>query len=90
MRVTLKPAIIADLLNAEIRIQNDVPGLEFINRLEPVTYNVDERIIREWFKDKYNDQSSAPINVEKSQMKFSGFLAQDVEAVAQSARPHLL
>lgn len=64
------------------QIRNDVPGLDFIRLLEPVTYQLDRKAIayRQGFKDgegplKYAD---AP-----GEIRTTGFLAQDVEAAAQ-------
>jgi trimeric autotransporter adhesin len=77
-------------------IQNNVPGLSFITRLQPVTYNLDldaaDRIMqRPPIKDTTgkiierkicNDEISA--RIAKQQLVYSGFIAQDVEKVAKA------
>jgi hypothetical protein len=64
-------------------IQKSVKGLDFIMKLEPVTYNLDVRSINSFigmdsdtikFKGKYDQES----------IRYSGFIAQDVEKAAQS------
>jgi hypothetical protein len=64
-------------------IQQNVPGLNFINRLSPVSYHLNV--------DKVNQYTNSPDrdvdfpgkhDIEK--ITFSGFLAQDVDAAAQS------
>ena len=50
-------------------------NLEFINKLEPVTYRWDKR-------SKYSDdQSITPDGTHKEEQLEGGFLAQDVEAI---------
>jgi hypothetical protein len=57
-------------------VKADVPGLAFINLLQPVTYVLDhEKISRELGQE-------AP--KEASQMRNTGFLAQDVESAAKA------
>jgi len=52
-------------------------GLEFINKLEPVTYRWDKR-------SKYSlDQSVTPDGTHKEEQLAGGFLAQDVEIIEQ-------
>jgi len=64
-------------------IDEDIPGLAFITKLRPVTYNVDESKIHNWFSEKYNDNDgSRTVNASKSKARFSGFIAQEVEAAA--------
>lgn len=65
-------------------VQDDVPGLDFITRLRPVTYNFDTRKFDEHvhadsktFDPSKNDYS-ASMNTRRT-----GFLAQDVEATAR-------
>jgi trimeric autotransporter adhesin len=60
-------------------IQQNVPGLDFILQLQPVTYNLDVDGLNAWLgvsddAQQDNQQSSAVI---------SGFIAQDVEALAK-------
>ena len=63
------------------RIKNDiksnVPGLEFITKLVPVTYHIDQ--------EKLNKILGSTIKVtNKDNELHSGFLAQDVEAIAKA------
>jgi hypothetical protein len=66
-------------------VREDVPGLEFINRLRPVTYNLNihrenEMIYRH--KPGANVEWQGKYDIEKIRM--TGFLAQDVEEAALS------
>jgi hypothetical protein len=75
-------------------IKQNVPGLSFINKLEPITYNLDldaaDKIInRPAVKDKDGKiiKSSGPdadARKAKEQIVYTGFIAQDVEKAAQS------
>ena len=64
-------------------IKNDVPGLTFINRLNPVTYQMDFRqqyLIRD---QQLPDDLAASIE-DKHKYRYTGFLAQDVWDVANA------
>lgn len=71
-------------------IQKNVPGLEFINALSPVTYTLDVNGISEFLKEDNSgdelENSNSLINKkakeEKSKIIYTGFIAQDVEAAA--------
>jgi len=77
-------------------IKEDVPGLSFISKLTPVTYQLDleaaDKIIKNPFISLKN--GTAVINPgtadqtnsrrEKEQIVYTGFIAQDVETVAKS------
>jgi hypothetical protein len=70
-------------------IEKNVPGLDFILKLEPVTYNFDFLALDK--ATKINAPTSAEANTElqnaanpNAQTRFSGFIAQDVEKAAQS------
>ena len=75
-------------------IKENVPGLAFINKLKPVTYNLDinaiDKIVqRPAIKDKDGKiiQPSAEeitARKQKEQIVYTGFVAQDVEAAANS------
>lgn len=60
-------------------VQEDVPGLAFIERLKPVTYNYDVQALR-----KLQGNKGAADNSGFGNIRFTGLLAQDVEAVANS------
>ena len=65
-------------------VQEDVPGVDFINRLRPVTYNLDihkqnsmtlgDKEIGDW-EGKYDIED----------IKMTGFIAQEVEAAARAS-----
>ena len=67
-------------------IKPNVPGLEFINKLQPVTYNMDldaaEKILH---IPSVKDENSIMANLRKAKEQFvySGFIAQDVEKAAK-------
>lgn len=68
-------------------IKDDVPGLEFIKKLKPVTYFVDTRMITENLIRNMHDTIKAIYRKtdfnESSTIKRTGFLAQDVEGTCQ-------
>ncbi len=70
-------------------IKEDVPGLEFINELKPVTYTLDVNGISKFLNEENSGSAENAIaenkNVadEKSKIIYTGFLAQEVEAAAQ-------
>src|SRR5688500_1654043 len=64
-------------------IQEDVPGLSFINRLRPVTYNLNIHRQNEMVLDDFRQNLpdwEGKYDIEK--IKMTGFLAQEVEAAA--------
>ena len=77
-------------------IRPDVPGLAFINRLQPVTFNLDLDAIDGLLKinktKKPDEKELSPELVEinrkareaKEKVKQTGFIAQDVEDIAKS------
>ncbi len=74
-------------------IKQNVPGLSFINKLQPITYNLDlnaaDKIIQSVRKDStgkiiaYNNIEQAA-RQEKEKIVYTGFVAQDVEKAAKS------
>ncbi len=74
-------------------IQQNVPGLTFINQLQPVTYNldldaVDKIVQRPVMKDKDGNaaqptQEQMAARTAKEGIVYTGFIAQDVEKAAQ-------
>jgi hypothetical protein len=74
-------------------IQYNVPGLAFINKLKPVTYNLDlnaaDRIMQTAEKKDKNGiaipfmQFEKDARMQKEQIVYSGFIAQDVEKAAK-------
>jgi len=61
-------------------IKDNVAGLDFILKLEPVTYNLDINKIKDF---NGTDNKDLKINSEKSKITYTGFLAQDVEKAAK-------
>jgi hypothetical protein len=73
-------------------IKNNVPGLTFINKLKPLTYNLDldaaDKIAqRPAIKDKDGNiipaQEDVAARKAKEQIVYTGFIAQDVERAAK-------
>jgi trimeric autotransporter adhesin len=76
-------------------IQQNVPGLEFINMLKPITYTLDVNAIQGKMESKRNSVSSKNGKIHtkpvvdpalmsaKSQTVYTGFSAQEVEAAAK-------
>lgn len=79
-------------------IKEDVHGLDFILKLKTVTYNMDVKRLNNFLgvnenkaslnnESKINKSEDANVNkaiAEKEAIRYSGFLAQDVEKVAKS------
>jgi hypothetical protein len=67
-------------------IEEDVEGLAFIQALRPVTYQVDLLAINNWWGENYNKRDAAleELGIEKSKIRYTGFIAQEVEAAAQA------
>jgi len=64
-------------------ISEDVKGLEFINRLHPVTYFRSIKAMAQVTGDKEAEDYPEKYDIEK--IKFSGFLAQEVEQAAKES-----
>jgi trimeric autotransporter adhesin len=73
-------------------IQENVPGLDFINKLRPVTYTLDASRLDKFYHQ--HNQHKTPLHKvshalfetalqEKSQVIYTGFIAQEVEAAAK-------
>jgi hypothetical protein len=64
-------------------IQENVPGLEFIRRLKPVTYYFDEQKLVEYMKTgSIGNGDLKPALYTEARQLHTGFLAQDVERIA--------
>ena len=72
---------------SDVRIKNDiredVKGIDFINRLRPVTYHRSIKAMAELTGNKETDDFPGKYDVE--QVKYSGFLAQEVEQAAKES-----
>jgi trimeric autotransporter adhesin len=75
-------------------VKEDIPGLAFINKLRPVTYTLDATgldnfLHRNQSPEKQTDSKAKEmINValnEKEQIRFTGFIAQEVEKSAKES-----
>jgi len=73
-------------------IKQNVPGLAFINKLKPVTYNLNMDVISRFVPSARKDKtgnlmplSSVELNAkkEKERIVYTGFLAQEVEKAAK-------
>jgi len=66
-------------------ITEEVHGLDFITKLRPVTYHFDLDKMDDWKAEHHGERDSSdyPEKYEIESIKFSGFLAQEVEAAAQ-------
>ena len=66
-------------------IKEDVEGLSFIQKLRPVTYNIDLHAIDDFFAGHYNERDSSNYGgkYDREQIRYTGFIAQEVEAAAQ-------
>ncbi|MEM0992789.1 MAG: tail fiber domain-containing protein [Bacteroidota bacterium] len=64
------------------RIKQNVPGLSFINALKPVTYQMDMEAIGKTRKHTPVNEFWRQSALAKGKVRYTGFLAQEVEAVA--------
>ena len=68
-------------------IQENVPGLDFINRLRPVTYNLDihkqNNLVKRGRSGKDEVEWDSKYDIERKQM--TGFIAQEVELAAKES-----
>jgi hypothetical protein len=64
-------------------VKEDVAGLAFINRLRPVTYNLNIHRQNEMFKKGGQDSSDWPEKYDIEKIRMTGFIAQEVEKAAQ-------
>lgn len=64
-------------------VHDDVKGLDFITRLRPVTYHRNVKAMASITRNEEVDDYPEKYDIEK--VKFSGFLAQDVEVAAKEA-----
>lgn len=62
-------------------IQENVPGIEFISKLRPVTYTLDVHGVNQYINVK--DTVKENIYHEKSRIRYTGFIAQEVESAAK-------
>ncbi|MEO6167735.1 MAG: tail fiber domain-containing protein [Chitinophagales bacterium] len=72
-------------------VKEDVSGLTFINKLRPVTYNLDVHAADEFIGKEFSGdhETGASVKIseqaksEKEKIVYSGFIAQEVEAAAE-------
>lgn len=67
-------------------VQENIPGLQFINALRPVSYSYDlQKYNRQILPEANTDSAYAFCNgAEKEKVRYSGFIAQEVEAAAMA------
>lgn len=69
----------------KINVKNNIPGLTFINKLTPVSYNLDAVELSSFIGETRDSTYLDALNT-KSQIVYSGFLAQDVEKIAKELK----
>lgn len=69
-------------------VKEDVPGLAFINKLRPVTYNFDKNYFSRHIGEKQDDPAYLSLLEEQSKEIKTGFIAQEVEQVAAELGYH--
>ena len=62
-------------------VQQNVPGISFIMKLKPVTYNVDANALNSFYKTKLSP-GNADVLIARKKILYSGFIAQEVEKAA--------
>ena len=69
-------------------VLEDVPGVDFITALRPVTYLVDHQAIANWWQANYPEDPLDTLDLlpDTSFIRYSGLLAQEVETVAQNLK----
>ena len=68
-------------------VSENVPGIDFIKKLRPVTYHLDVKKLDEYTgisKEYRNDSITQTAELEATQQLRTGFIAQEVEEAAQS------
>ncbi len=68
-------------------LKSEVPGLAFINLLKPVTYHLEARALNQSLHKTHVRDTSKRLEeqlAKKEQIVYSGFIAQEVEASAQT------
>jgi hypothetical protein len=85
--VTLMQAAVNLTVTSDGRVKKDVeenvPGLAFIGKLRPVSYHFDMQKMDELMGVRSPDKASATRYAEKEQIRYSGFIAQEVYEAAQ-------
>lgn len=64
-------------------VEENIPGLAFIGKLRPVSYNYDMQKMDELMGVRSPNKAVAAGYAEKEQIRYSGFIAQEVYDVAQ-------
>jgi hypothetical protein len=64
-------------------VQSNVPGLDFIMLLKPVTYNVDVNSVNKLLHVPEDAKYNIDMKSNKDKIVYSGFIAQDVELAAK-------
>ncbi len=68
-------------------VDENVPGIDFINKLRPVTYKHDMEALHQFLhpkgEDIEEDEYSKQARAEKAKITYTGFIAQEVEKAAE-------
>lgn len=72
----------------KFNINEDVPGLDFITRLNPVTYQFDTRKFDEHLQQNFSEEKRKELaektdHTESMQVVHTGFIAQDIERICK-------
>lgn len=73
--------------NSTVNVKEDVKGLDFISKLQHVTYNLDAATFSDYLNENRGHEMNPYLEValqEKAGRIESGFIAQDVESAANS------
>ena len=66
-------------------VREDVPGLDFINRLRPVTYNFDLHAENAIVNPDHKNEANWPEKYALEKQRMTGFIAQEVELAASQS-----
>ena len=64
------------------QVKEDIPGLNFISDLRPVSYNLNGELIEKFYGKEIPEELKAAYAAQK-EVRYSGFIAQEVQASAE-------
>lgn len=65
-------------------VQENIPGLNFINGLRPVSYQINLEKLNQFIHGEYYEMQAYENNDEQASIRHSGFIAQEVEALSET------